>query len=222
MKRILALVLCASCSWGLGESRGYIAARNMASAHETVAHADIIIDAIECAPEEVKQEILPHAEAIKERALDVAEIAIMEADDHGFRPKETPELDSEEDVREVNIYAGKSNKRATRRRKFKEFPGKLVGFIAGIVKSATPAWAKWLLSIAVVVIVVSFVANVVLWIRARFNRKAAEQMVVLGNQYIPKTVLEETRGTPAQRVFKDAQRRGLVDSRNKAPAPKVK
>lgn len=219
MKRILVFMLCTSCSWGVGEMRGYVAARKEVSMNEVIAHVEVVEEELQCAPEETAEAIKPHLEAIRTRALDDIQIARVEQEDHGYQPKTPPVIDSEEDVRTLNAHAGKTHARTTRRRKIREIPARIIKGLASVVKNVIPQWVRWLLTLAVVVIVVSFVVNVVLYIRARFNRKAAEQMVVLAERHVPKDVLEGTRGTPAQKVFYSARRKGLLGVGEDRPHP---
>lgn len=218
----LAIFAAAGCSWGVGESLGYLAARHEASA--LAQHADAAeIEAL-CEP------MLPEGptvaavaqlvKRIKVRAVDDARCARIEQEANPFPPRGPVELRSTEDDEEIEIAAGTFRARNIRRRKVAEFGEKAAGalgkLVRTVIKSVIPKWILYLVGALVAGVLVFFAFSVALWIKKRFYRAAAVEMVVLADGKIPKKDLAVTRGSPAQKVYRQARDEGVLGDRRDA------
>jgi len=215
LRAAVALALfAAGCSWGVGESLGYLAARHEASARAQHADAAEIEALCEPLPEDERKAVSEMVERIKVRAVDDARCARIEQEANPFPPEKPVELRSTEDDEEVEVAAGTFRARNIRRRRVAEFGEKAAGVVGRIIKTVVrnviPAWMLWLVRGLAAGVAIFFALSVAMWIKKRFYRSAAVEMVALANERIPKSDLAVTRGSPAQKVYRQARDAGVL------------
>jgi len=173
MRYLLLLSLCIGCSWGLGESRGYLAKRTEVAMAEIAQNANALRPVFERLENmEIREEAVEVVRRIECRAYDVAETARISQADHGYPPKEDIVLDSDEDQRQVNVASGLSNKKETRRRKLHGIIPGIFRFIVAAGAAVIPESVRKLIYWGVVVIILGAIVFALTWLRGRFYKKA--------------------------------------------------
>lgn len=158
---ILTALLCINpgCRWGLADLRAHTAAAQYAQATAILALAEEI-------------PAVPIREAIRIAALDVAERAAVEVQDHTGSATIPPVVvGSREDAAKANAHAGAVAARTARHVAWQKLPRRLAagasGVVSEIAEALLPAWFRLGLAVLAAGICLSAAGRVIHWTLSR-------------------------------------------------------
>lgn len=201
------IVLCASCTWGLGELRGYDACQREQLARAQHQSAQRVIEAVSAAAPDIVTKVTAEAEIIQVHSVDQIERARIAQTDHHRKPKTLPEIRSPEDNRKVQEYAGLSYATQVRRKVVKELPAKIVKGVASVVKQIVPTWLWWVLGVVGFVALGGTGLLVGLW---RSARRGLRGMIRIANDSEVKDHFKGATNGAAQREYRRMRAKGLL------------
>lgn len=179
---LMVLFALGGCSWGLND----LQARNAVD--------------IETITERMVQ-VVPKGSDLEREVLDIYERAQVMKKDYGPPSVKITRNDVEADFA-FNAYAGLVEARNVKRRKIKEIPGKIGGFVGRTVKSWIPWWMWW---VGGVVAFVSLSGISLLALIIRKTRKGLREMIRLADR---PEVKDKFKGKTIGVVKKEYRRMG--------------
>jgi len=158
------------------------------------------------------------SKSIEAAAVDARDRGILVQLDSDHIPEKPVVPGNSEDRLKKAAYAGAAFNRNDRREWFVGFSERLAKglarFGAMVIKNTAeafiPQWILTLLGALIAALLVAFFVMAFFYVHGKMFKKAAVQMTGLANQYVPGSVLAQTKGTPAQKVYYYARDRGLL------------
>ena len=161
--------------------------------------------------------IITLGESIETAAVDNRDRAILVHLDTNHIPADPVVLGSPQDNLMFAAYAGQGYKRNDRREWLsglsKRIAQGLANFTTTVIKSFIPGWFLKLSAALAGMVLISLAVLFIVWIRGKMFKRGAIQLVDLANQYVPKDILAQTKGLPAQNVYYYARDKGLLTQR---------